>query len=764
MTLAPQNIIADLRGMSDQQLSQYAQMHQNDPYVFPLAFQESQTRQQMRSQSQAMMAGQKPPTVVQQDIGQMAQSAMPQMPYAPMGAPAGMPQQAQPQQPQTKLPEEQGIGALSAKNLEGMKGGGIVEHFDEGGLSRDMAEMVLAKAKKYGIDPNIAMRMVRQESQFNPKAESKVGAAGLTQLMPNTAKEMGMSPEDRYDPEKSLEGGFKYLNKLRNQYGGDYEKALAAYNWGQGHVNKHLAKNDGTLNRTSLPKETADYLNKIMPGSTAQAAEVPSTPTAQAAQAAEVPSTPTAQAAPTLGRGEKLSPDGAYVVDAMGIPLRKANIPANPNSAAAQSQAYSGQGVQPRSQFQAMKDAAKGVWGAGETALQVGTGLAAIPTAGYSAVAGQLPNVLSGRGANTAEMEQDFLDRAGQVTFQPRTAAGQDVSEGLVDLIDSSKIPPYMAMPGNLSQRAGFASIAGDLGELAKVAERKAGFPSAQNPRGILRLAGPSTDTTMIQDPNGQMVQNGPDMTTYASDVADAINLRKAAANAAPAIEGTLPETLERNAQMDRMQNVATASSPAIQAASASPGIDSLMGGNKGAVNMGTATGDDLSNFYSGTPNGSLTKDAAIDQATKQALPTTGMDKNEMLLMLGLGLMGGQSPNALTNLGQAGIGALKYGQESKKDAAETAYKQAIAQHYSVPTEVQMLEWLKDPANMAQYKQLQESKREPMTKEKMFSTFMSSPMAQTLPPEQVGTAFDKYLQSVGPSLGYIPPNVTVTPVK
>ena len=718
MTIAPQNIIADLRGMSDQQLSQYAQMHQNDPYVFPLAFQESQTRQQMRSQSQAMMAGQKPPTVVQQDVGQMAQSAMPQMPYAPMGAPAGMPQQAQPQQPQTKLPEEQGIGALSAKNLEGMKGGGIVEHFDEGGLSRDMAEMVLAKAKKYGIDPNIAMRMVRQESQFNPKAESKVGAAGLTQLMPNTAKEMGMSPEDRYDPEKSLEGGFKYLNKLRNQYGGDYEKALAAYNWGQGHVNKHLAKNDGTLNRTGLPKETAQYLNKIMPGSTAQAAEVPSTPTAQAA--------------PTLGRGEKLSPDGAYVVDAMGIPLRKANIPANPNSAAAQSQAYSGQGVQPRSQFQAMKDAARWGLGAGETALQVGTGLAAIPTAGYSAVARQLPNVLSGRGANTAEMEQDFLDRAGQVTFQPRTAAGQDVSEGLVDLIDSSKIPPYMAMPGNLSQRAGFASIAGDLGELAKVAERKAGFPSAQNPRGILRLAGPSTDTTMIQDPNGQIVRNGPAMTQYASDVADAINLRKAAANAAPAIEGTLPETLERNAQMDRMQNVATASSPAIQAASASPGIDSLMGGNKGAVNMGTATGDDLSNFYSGTPNGSLTKDAAIDQATKQALPTTGMDKNEMLLMLGLGLMGGQSPNALTNLGQAGIGALKYGQESKKDAAETAYKQAIAQHYGVTPEIQNLEYFKNnPEALATLQARSDAAGNAALMKSMVDKFISDPTSMDI---------------------------------
>ena len=135
MTIAPQNIIADLRGMSDQQLSQYAQMHQNDPYVFPLAFQESQTRKQMRAQSQAVMVGQKPPTVVQQDVGQMAPSAMTQVPYAPVAAqqPQAQQPQAQSQQPQTKLPEEQGIGALSAKNLEGMKDGGVVG-YAPGGL------------------------------------------------------------------------------------------------------------------------------------------------------------------------------------------------------------------------------------------------------------------------------------------------------------------------------------------------------------------------------------------------------------------------------------------------------------------------------------------------------------------------------------------------------------------------------------------------------------------------------------------------------
>jgi hypothetical protein len=99
-------ITTTLRGMSDQQLQQYAAMHKTDPFVFPLAFQESQTRQQMRAGKMAQMMGQKPPPVVDQDLAKMAPP---------------MPQQMAPQQ----LPEQQGIGALPAQNLEGMADGGI---------------------------------------------------------------------------------------------------------------------------------------------------------------------------------------------------------------------------------------------------------------------------------------------------------------------------------------------------------------------------------------------------------------------------------------------------------------------------------------------------------------------------------------------------------------------------------------------------------------------------------------------------------------
>ena len=98
-------ITSTLRGMSDQQLQQYASMHKSDPFVFPLAFQESQTRQQMRAGQAAQMAGQKPPPVVDQDLAQMS--------------------------PQP-LPEEQGIGAIPAQNLQRMADGGIAGYSDGG--------------------------------------------------------------------------------------------------------------------------------------------------------------------------------------------------------------------------------------------------------------------------------------------------------------------------------------------------------------------------------------------------------------------------------------------------------------------------------------------------------------------------------------------------------------------------------------------------------------------------------------------------------
>ena len=131
MSIAPQSISTNLRKMSDQQLAQYAKMHANDPYIFPLAFQESQDRKSMRAEAMAKQSGQAQPPVVQQDLAQM------------------MPQQAPQQvggQQVAQLPEDQGIGALPAQNMQSLAGGGITgENHFAGGITPEQMRKIVSE-------------------------------------------------------------------------------------------------------------------------------------------------------------------------------------------------------------------------------------------------------------------------------------------------------------------------------------------------------------------------------------------------------------------------------------------------------------------------------------------------------------------------------------------------------------------------------------------------------------------------------------------
>lgn len=98
------------------------------------------------------------------------------------------------------------------------------------------AELIQAAAARHGIDPQVFTNLVRQESGFDPGAGSSAGAQGLTQLMPGTAASLGVT--DPLDPAQSLEGGAKYLRQQLDRFGGDYPKALAAYNAGPGAVER----------------------------------------------------------------------------------------------------------------------------------------------------------------------------------------------------------------------------------------------------------------------------------------------------------------------------------------------------------------------------------------------------------------------------------------------------------------------------------------------------------------------------------------------
>lgn len=108
-------------------------------------------------------------------------------------------------------------------------------------------------AAKYDISPALLEAVVWQESRWNPAAVSPVGARGLAQLMPGTARQMGVNP---HDPHANLEGGARYLRMQLDAFGGDVEKALAAYNAGPARV----------VRAGGIPaiRETRNYVASIM--------------------------------------------------------------------------------------------------------------------------------------------------------------------------------------------------------------------------------------------------------------------------------------------------------------------------------------------------------------------------------------------------------------------------------------------------------------------------------------------------------------------
>lgn len=114
-------------------------------------------------------------------------------------------------------------------------------------------EIIESSCSKYGVDSSLVKAVIRAESGFRPDAVSHAGAGGLMQLMPSTARSLGVT--DVHDPAQNIEAGVRYL-KLQLDRFGDERLALAAYNAGPGAV----AKYDG------IPpyKETQNYVKKVM--------------------------------------------------------------------------------------------------------------------------------------------------------------------------------------------------------------------------------------------------------------------------------------------------------------------------------------------------------------------------------------------------------------------------------------------------------------------------------------------------------------------
>jgi soluble lytic murein transglycosylase-like protein len=121
--------------------------------------------------------------------------------------------------------------------------------------------MISQSESKYGLPNGFLGRIADAESDFNPNAKnSKSGASGMFQFMPDTAKGYGIDP---MDPAQASDAAGKMMSGLMAKYDGDYAKALAGYNWGGGNVDKAVKKyGDNWL--AHAPKETQDYIRKIL--------------------------------------------------------------------------------------------------------------------------------------------------------------------------------------------------------------------------------------------------------------------------------------------------------------------------------------------------------------------------------------------------------------------------------------------------------------------------------------------------------------------
>lgn len=130
-----------------------------------------------------------------------------------------------------------------------------LQEFRAGNASGHPVEKSIQQAAaKYNLSPELIRSVIRAESNFQAEAVSPAGAKGLMQLMPETAKELGVT--NPFDIQQNIDGGARYLRQMLDRFGGDLKRALAAYNAGPGAVEQYNG---------DVPfSETRQYVQRVL--------------------------------------------------------------------------------------------------------------------------------------------------------------------------------------------------------------------------------------------------------------------------------------------------------------------------------------------------------------------------------------------------------------------------------------------------------------------------------------------------------------------
>lgn len=130
--------------------------------------------------------------------------------------------------------------------------------------SSEFDEIINRHARRYGVDPVLVRAVITVESNFNPSLVSSKGARGLMQLMPATGKRFGVEAHELHDPEENIRGGVAYLAQLQRLFPGDLRRVLAAYNAGEGAVQRYRGIPPYSETQTYVLKALSVYHGRAM--------------------------------------------------------------------------------------------------------------------------------------------------------------------------------------------------------------------------------------------------------------------------------------------------------------------------------------------------------------------------------------------------------------------------------------------------------------------------------------------------------------------